>query len=466
VSSPVSSPSGTPPEPEADGLPWPRRAFASAAQLTGVATVLLDAFSVNLALPAIAAEFGRDPATSTAIVTAFQVVVIAALLPMAALAQRVGYARVYITGLMLYALMALVSATAQSFEVLVAARMAQGLAASAVMGVNMALLRMIAPSADLGRALGINAMVVALASSAGPTVAGLVLAVADWHWIFAMAVPFALISALVGRLVFPETTRVAGPIDLPGAGLSALTFATLLMALAGIGQGWPLLAVLMLGATGLGAASLLVRRMRGQPAPILPVDLLRIRLFALSVSVSLCAFAVQMLTLVTLPFHLQVELGFSTVQAGLAFSGWPLAVAAIAPVAGWLSDRFPPGYLGAAGLVGMALALWVLANLPPGAGPVAYGVALALGGLGFGLFQTPNNRTMIGLAPRNRSSAASASLSTARLLGQAIGTALAALALSGVLGAGAEAGLGLGIGIALLGAAVSLARGKVRVRTS
>lgn len=450
-------------ETEPDGLPWPRRAVATAAQLTGVATVLIDNYSVNMALPAIAAEFQRDPATTTAIVTAFQVVVIAALLPMASLAQRIGYARVYITGLVLYALMAAASAAAPTFEVLVATRMAQGIAASGVIAVNLALLRLIVPSAQLGRALGVNAMVVALASSAGPAVAGVVLAVADWHWIFGLAVPFALISAIVGSFVFPDNPRLAGPMDVRGAGLSALTFATLLMALAGIGQGWGLGAVFALWMIGIAAATAMVRWMRHQEAPILPLDLLRIRLFALSVGVSLCAFAVQMMTLVTLPFRLHVELGFDTVETGLAFTGWPLAVAVIAPFAGWLSDRVPPAYLGAVGLASMATSLWLLASMPETAGPVAYGIVLALGGVGFGLFQTPNNRTLIGLAPRTRASAASASLSTARLLGQAVGTALAALALSGKLGEGAETGLWMGLGIALLGLGISLTRGNARV---
>lgn len=446
-----------------DGLPLPRRRIATAAQLTGIATILIDAYSVNLALPAIAAEFGRDPATTTAIVTGYQVVVIAALLPVAALAQRVGYARVYIAGLLGYALMALAAAAAPGFEFLVAARMAQGIAATGVIAVNLALLRIIVPSARLGRALGLNAMVVALASSVGPTVAGLILAVADWHWIFGVPVPFALISALVGSSVFPDNPRQAGPMDLVGAGLSALTFATLLLALAGVGQGWSGAAVALTAAIGLAAAVALVRRMRGQTSPVLPLDLLRIRLFALSVVVSLCAFSVQMMTLVTLPFHLHGTLGFSTVQTGLAFSGWPLAVAAIAPVAGWLSDRLPPSILGAGGMALMAASLWLLASLPAGAGPASFGAALALGGLGFGLFQTPNNRTLIGLAPKTRASAAGASLSTARLLGQAIGTALAALALSGKLGEGSASGLWLGVAIAACGAVISLSRGGAQV---
>lgn len=445
-----------------DGLPHPRRAIAMAAQLTGVTTILIDAYSVNLALPAIALDFGRTPASATAIVTAFQVVVIAALLPIAALAQRVGYARVYVTGLVLYSLMALMSAMAQSFEMIVAARMAQGLAGSGVIAVNLALLRLIVPAARLGRALGMNAMVVALASSAGPTIAGVVLTLANWHAIFGLAVPFALTAALVGRRVFPENPRSTNPVDLPGAGLSALTFASLLLALAGLGQGWEPLAVLMLAVSGICAAVALVARMRGQDAPLLPIDLLRIRLYALSVGVSLCAFSVQMLTLVTLPFHLHNDMGFSTIETGLIFSGWPLAVALVAPIAGWLSDRMPPAVLGMVGLVAMAASLGMLALVPVGTAPWVFGVVLAAGGFGFGIFQTPNNRTLMGLAPPHRSSAASAMLSTVRLLGQAIGTALAALGLAGHLGDRGDAGLWLGTGIALLGAALSLTRGKAR----
>jgi DHA2 family multidrug resistance protein-like MFS transporter len=288
------------------------------------------------------------------------------------------------------------------------------------------------------------------------------LAVADWHWIFGLAVPFAVLAAVGGWFSFPDTPRVSGPIDMAGAGLSAVTFGALLMALAGFGQGWPLAAVLATAATGIGATIILVRRMRGQSDPVLPVDLLRIRIFALSVTVSLCAFAAQMLTFVTLPFHLMNGLGLSTIQTGLILSGWPLAVALIAPVAGWVSDRAPPGILGAAGLLLMALSLTGMSAMPEGVEPLLIGVALAVGGLGFGLFQTPNNRAMMSVSPKTRSSAAGAALSTARLLGQALGTALAALALSGRLGEGAQAALAMGVAIAVLGALVSLTRGVAR----
>jgi DHA2 family multidrug resistance protein-like MFS transporter len=137
---------------------------------------------------------------------------------------------------------------------------------------------------------------------------------------------------------------------------------------------------------------------------------------------------------------------------------WPLAVAIVAPISGKLSDRYSPALLGGGGLVLLAIGLLLLALLPPhpGMGPIAWRMALC--GIGFGLFQSPNNRTMITAAPRPRSGAASGMLGTARLTGQSLGAALVALMLGRFGIAGATLSLYVGTGFALVAALVSLSR--------
>jgi DHA2 family multidrug resistance protein-like MFS transporter len=135
-----------------------------------------------------------------------------------------------------------------------------------------------------------------------------------------------------------------------------------------------------------------------------------------------------------LPFYFQRTLGRSEIATGLLMTPWPLTTALIAPIAGRLSDRFAPERLCSVGMGVMAIGLGSIAML--GSSPSSIDIAwrLALCGLGFGLFQSPNNRIIISSAPRERSGGASGLQSMGRLLGQSMGAAFVAVAFSFVKG--------------------------------
>jgi len=201
-----------------------------------------------------------------------------------------------------------------------------------------------------------------------------------------------------------------------------------------------------------------VRREFAKASPLLPVDLLRIPIFSLSVATSICSFAGQMLAFVALPFLLQNEFGYSAVEIGLLIAPWPLAIMIVAPIAGVLADRYPAGILGGIGLLVFAGGLLSLALMPlhPATWDVCWRMATA--GAGFGLFQSPNNRAMITAAPRERSGGASGMLGTARLLGQTIGAALVALFFGRIPHHATIVALFVAAGFAVLGACVSALR--------
>jgi MFS transporter, DHA2 family, multidrug resistance protein len=136
-----------------------------------------------------------------------------------------------------------------------------------------------------------------------------------------------------------------------------------------------------------------------------------------------------MLAFVAIPFYLESHFGYSAVEIGLLITPWPIAVAFAAPLAGRLVERYPAGLLG--GLTLFACGLGTLALMPANPDPIDVIWRMALSGVGFGLFQTPNNRTMIAAAPRERSGGASGMLGTARLLGQTTGAASGALSVRG-----------------------------------
>jgi DHA2 family multidrug resistance protein-like MFS transporter len=439
-------------------MPTPRRQWAYAAILVTLTLAVMDASVANVALPTIAADFRATPADAIAIVSVYQLAIVILLLPLAALGDIYGYRRVYSAGVAVFTLASLCCAAAPALDLLTAARILQGIGAAGIMSVNTALIRNIFPAKKLGQALGYNTLAVGLASSIGPSFAGLVLSIASWHWLFALNVPLGILAYVMGIKTLPDSRRAAQKFDILSALLSAIMFGMLVTAIDSLSRttGWQPLAEL---AAGLIAAAFAIRRQASRPAPLLPIDLMKIPVFALSVGTSVCAFAAQMLAFVALPFLLQSGLGLSPGEVGLLIMPWPLGVSVFAPLAGRLSDRIPAAILGCLGLAALTAGLLSLAWLPAHAGPAGIAWRMALCGAGFGSFQTPNNRTLIISAPRTRSGAASGMLGTARLFGQAIGAALVAVLLAHLPGPpGAKLSLLTAAAFALAAALISLSR--------
>jgi len=223
-------------------------------------------------------------------------------------------------------------------------------------------------------------------------------------------------------------------------------------------------ALQVLGA--LVAGFFFIRRQRRLPMPMLPLDLFRIPIFSLSVGTAICSHLAQTMAFLALPFWL-VAAGASQTEIGMLMTPWPLALVFVAPIAGRLSDRHSAGLLGGLGLAVMSAGLLLVLDLAPDAGFWNVAWRMALCGAGFGFFQTPNNRTLIGAAPRERSGAASGMLSTSRLLGQTTGGALLALVFGLSAGTGenivhgTSIAIGIAAGFSMLGMCVSWLRLRV-----
>jgi MFS transporter, DHA2 family, multidrug resistance protein len=443
--------------PGEDGLPMPQRAWAMLTVGLAITMAVLDSSIANIALPTIAGDMSASPATAVWIVNAYQLIITMTLLPLAALGDLYEYRRVYRIGLAVFTLASLACALSHSISVLTAARVLQGLGAAGIMSVNAALIRFIYPRAQLGRAIGINAVTVSIAAAVGPTVASLILSVASWQWLFAINLPIGLV-ALLGARSLPVTPRGKHRFDTAGAVLSAATFGLLITTIDGIGHHASLAIIAAEGVATILVGIVFFWHETHRAWPLLPVDLMRVRLFSLSVATSVCSFIAQMMAYVSLPFFMEHSLGRSAVQTGLLMTPWPLMTALTAPFAGRLADRYPAGILGAIGLAVFSTGLGALALLPshPSAANIVWRMAMC--GMGFGLFQSPNNRAIINAAPRERSGGASGMLGTARLLGQTIGAALVAL-IFGLTGqAGTGVALAIASGIAVIAALVSCLR--------
>jgi DHA2 family multidrug resistance protein-like MFS transporter len=453
----ASVPNPAAPNPsEPDGLPTPRRYAAMAAILGAIALVVIDGAIANVALPSMAQQLGATAADAVWIVTGYQLAVVMFLLPASAVGERLGYRRVFAAGVFLFTAASALCAFAPSLGWLVLARFLQGLGSAAVMPLGLALLRFTYPRRLLGAAIGWNAMTVALSSAAGPAVGAAILSIANWRWLFAVNLPLGVLVLLACRGL-PKPAGTGRRIDRVSVALNAAMFAAFVLGSDQV-MTRPLIG---LGLLALAALTLfvLVRRELPQSTPLIPLDLLRNHSFRVSVIASVCCFSGQMASYVALPFYIQHGLGQSALTTGLMMTPWPLAVMVAAPLAGRWSERVSTAWLCALGGACLALGL-LLATLWPLNGhllPLVFATALA--GLGFGFFQTPNNRNMLLSAPKERSGAAGGMQGTARLTGQTIGSLLMGLLFTLMPAASAPRwGLALAAVLALAGGLVSVLR--------
>ena len=441
-----------------DGLPPGARGWAMLSLAIGVGMASLDTAIANTALPAIASELNTTPAASVWIVNVYQLAMVATLLPFSSLGEIVGYRRVFLSGMLLFTLASLACAMAWSLPSLVVARLFQGVGASAMMSVNTALLRVLYPKHLQGRAFGTNSLVVAVAFAIGPTAASLILATASWPWLFAINVPLGLIGWFVASRMLPATRLSGHKMDTRTAlynvgafGLLILLFGDAAHHAAGSTLLPELVAVIIFFV-------LLLRRQRGHQAPMLPIDLFRRPLFFLSSMTAICTFAAQGLAFVSLPFYFEVTLGRSPIETGFLMTPWAVLVAVMAPIAGRLSDRYSSGLLGGIGLAALATGLLTLVWIPASPGVFDIAWRMALCGIGFGFFQAPNLKAIMGSAPPERSGGASGVVATSRLVGQATGAALVAYCFTISATRGTTYALLLAAGFAALACIASFSR--------
>ncbi|MBS0220746.1 MAG: MFS transporter [Proteobacteria bacterium] len=411
-----------------DGLPPGRPRFLAVATITiGLSMAVLSNSMTNLALPYIAQDLDISAGTSIWIVNASQIAQMVSLLPLAALGDIVGYRHVYRAGLLLFCIASVGCTLAPSLGWLLAARTLQGLGSAGLMAIQPALVRAIYPRNMLGRGLGFNTTVVATTLAAGPSLGAVLLTIWSWPILFAVYIPLGLVSFFLGERYLPRTTHAHHPFDILSAILSGTTFGLLIFGIDGMAHGHSRTVILaeMGGAAVLGI--LFVWRQTRLAHPMMPIDIFKRPLFSLSITTSSCTFVAQGLAYISLPFFFHTVLGRDATDTGILLTAWPAALAAIAPFAGRLADRYHAGVLGAIGLSSMTLGLVLSALLPEHPSTADIMWRLMLCGAGFGIFAAPNNRLMINAVPRDRSGSAGGIIATTRTLGQTMGAALVAL---------------------------------------
>lgn len=389
---------------------------------------VLDGTLMNVALPSLTKEFDVEPNTAIWLINSYQMVIMMFLLVFATFGDIIGYRKIFLSGGVVFTVASALCALSQNFAMLVCSRILQGLGAACVMSVNTALVRLIYPPEVLGRGMSINAMAVAVSSAAGPSIAGLILSTLSWHWLFAINIPLGIISFWIGYRMLPRSSnakkRTVGFLDCIG---NVLTFGLMIYALEGFAHHESRAIVSIAFVAFLVIGYFYLRSQLNTSAPLLPVDLLKIPIFARSIMTSVSSFMAQMLAMVSLPFFFQDAMHFTPVEIGVLLTPWPIATMVTAPLAGRLVERYHPGILGAVGMCVFSVGLFSLYFLSEDSTIVDIFWRVMICGAGFGLFQTPNNLTIMSSAPMERSGGASGMLGMARLCGQTVGTTAVAI---------------------------------------
>lgn len=389
---------------------------------------VLDGTLMNVALPSLTKEFDVEPNTAIWLINSYQMVIMMFLLVFATFGDIIGYRKIFLSDVVVFTVASALCALSQNFAMLVCSRILQGLGAACVMSVNTALVRLIYPPEVLGRGMSINAMAVAVSSAAGPSIAGLILSTLSWHWLFAINIPLGIISFWIGYRMLPRSSnakkRTVGFLDCIG---NVLTFGLMIYALEEFAHHESRAIVSIAFVAFFVIGYFYLRSQLNTSSPLLPVDLLKIPIFARSIMTSVSSFMAQMLAMVSLPFFFQDVMHFTPVEIGVLLTPWPIATMVTAPLAGRLVERYHPGILGAVGMCVFSVGLFSLYFLSEDSTIVDIFWRVMICGAGFGLFQTPNNLTIMSSAPMERSGGASGMLGMARLCGQTVGTTAVAI---------------------------------------
>lgn len=390
---------------------------------------VLDVSLVNVALPVIADEFKISESATVWLVTIYQLIIVMLLLPLSSIGDQYSYKRNFMTGLVVFTVGSGLCAMSTSFSMLMISRGIQAVGAAGVMSVNVALTRVIYPRNILGRGLALNAMFISIATAAGPSLSGWILSVSTWHWLFLINIPLGVIAFIIGIRTLPNNPHTPDDprIDWKGSVMNILFFGLLFYSLGNITKESSFVLCVVLLAFAITIGFLYVKKEAASNRPMFPVDLFRTRLYSTSILTSTCSFMAQNITIIALPFMFLSVLKLSELSTGLVMTPWPLATMIVSPLAARWIERHNAAFTAAGGMVIFMIGIILLVFIPVNTNEWDIVWRMAICGIGFGFFQTPNNIVMVMATPVERTGAAGGMQSTARLTGQTFGSTMVSI---------------------------------------
>ena len=413
--------------------------FASVA--LGTFTSVINHGSMSVALPTIAQHFNADLSTAQWVVIAEGLAISALILPMGRLSDIVGRKQVYLGGLAIFVLAALLAAGSQSIIALIGFKAMQGLGAAMTQGTGMAMITSVFPAEERGKGIGSHASVVGTGGVLGPVMGGFLVTALDWRWVFYVNVlmglaTFAVIMLVIRSQAFRQDARNRN-YDFPGAALSTIVLVIFLMTVSnGSRLGWtsPLI---IGGAVGflVSLAAFVWWEMRS-PSPMLDLSMFRSKVFSIGISTNFMSFLAITSARFLLPFYLQAARGFTPAQVGFVLLPNAASRIVMGPLSGRLSDKYGWKAFNIIGLLLSAAGLFVLAALTAESSVLIVLAGILLQSAGSGLFQSPNSASIFSAADASRHGVVSAFVNLSRNSGNVTGIAIAASVVTAVMASG------------------------------
>jgi len=402
--------------------------------VASIATLIVtaDTGQLSIALPLIITEFSADLTLASWIALVYALITASLYLPCGRMSDLLGVGNLFLAGFMLYGLSSIAAGSAQSAVQLVIFRALQAAGSALIMANNFALVTALFPPEERGRAMGIaGGAISAIGYTMGPVIGGLLTHGFGWRSNFFVSATLAFCGFAAARVLLPPesfkpSTVKKEPFDLTGALSFACCISLILFGLATAQKaGWRSPLVLFSLIAGIAMLAFFIRWERRVVAPLLDLALFRIPAFTLGNIARWISFITMSVSILLMPFYLQLALRLDPLRAGFLVVPTPLAMALLAPLTGWMSERVAFEKLCAAGMTVSGVAFVLMSFLSPASAAVEIAVCLGLVGIGMGLFQTPNNNLLMTAVPRHRLGVGSAFLSIVRSLGYSIGAALA-----------------------------------------
>ena len=386
----------------------------------------LDSSVVNLAMPIIKNDFGVSLSMVEWIVTAYLLVISSLLLTYGRISDLYGHKKVYLTGFIIFTIGSLLCGLSVNIPMLIICRVVQALGAGMLFSTGPAIITNAVPATSRGKALSISAIAVALGLCVGPVIGGTLATVFGWQSIFFINVPIGILGTILVAINIPkDQIKTSVPFDIVGSIMIFIALLFILLPLSISGDyNIPTVLFASLIAGGILIVAFFVLYEKKIKYPMLNTNLFKNRVFAASNIAALFTYMAQFIMVFLAPFYLINIRMFSPMQGGLIYLPMPLATMIIAPISGSLSDRYDSRFISSAGMLIMAAGLFMLSFLNTDTSLTYIIISMIITGLGFGMFQTPNNSAIMGNVPQEFRGSASGTLATMRNIGMALGVAV------------------------------------------
>ncbi|MDP4182802.1 MAG: MFS transporter [Bacillota bacterium] len=390
----------------------------------------LDGSIVNIALPIIKTYLSVNISSIQWVVTSYLLAISVLLLIWGKLADLYGKKKVFLFGFIIFSVGSGLCGISSSLEMLVISRIIQAVGASSMMALSQGIVTSIFDHGERGMALGITGTTVAIGSLTGPVLGGILVHNFGWHSIFLVNIPIGIIGTIFTILVIPEINEVSENKKFDFLG-SILFIAAILLMFMGLlflqDAKISGIVFIIMFISALVVLGLFLMRQRRIDTPLIDVGLFKIKVFSLGLTTAFLSFIALFSTIYFMPFYLENVMKFDALKAGLLMSAYPFTMAIIAPFSGALSDKITYKPLTIIGLAINALVLLVVSTLNRTSSIVEIVILMAMLGAGVGIFQSPNNSSVMGSVPRNQLGAAGGINALFRNIGMVSGTTLSVL---------------------------------------